>query len=103
MIKNLRISIGEIPTSYLESMSYAEMIAWMCKYLDDTVGAKINEMIESINDIQIEYDDLKDYIDSEILELKNYTDGQIEILQNEIGDIGTALDIINGEVIGDLT
>lgn len=103
MIKNLRISIGEIPTSYLESMSYAEMLAWMCKYLDDTVGAKINEMIESINNIQIEYDDLKDYIDSEILELKNYTDGQIEILQNEIGDIGTALDIINGEVIGDLT
>lgn len=103
MIKNFSISIGEIPTSYLESMSYAEMLAWMCKYLDDTVGAKINEMIEGINNIQIEYDDLKVYIDSEILELKNYTDGQIEILQNEIGNIGTALDIINGEVIGDLT
>lgn len=103
MIENVQISIGEIPTSYLESMTYAEMIAWMCNYLDNTVGTKINEMIGSINDIQVEYNELKDYIDSEIDDLKDYTDDQIEILQTEIGDIGTALDIINGEVIGDLT
>lgn len=101
MIENVKIALGELPTSYLESMTYAEMLTWMCNYLDETVGTKINEMIQSINDIQIKCDDLKDYIDSEILELKQYTDGQIEILQNEIGDIGTALDIINGEVIGD--
>lgn len=92
MIENVKIALGELPTSYLESMTYAEMLTWMCNYLDETVGTKINEMIESINDIQIECDDLKDYIDSEILNLKNYVDSLV-------GDINEALDLINGEVV----
>lgn len=91
-IRMQRVSLGEIPTSYLKSMTYAEMLTWMCKYLDENVGAKLNEMIEKINDLDDDYAELKDYIDSEILDLKNYVDGLV-------GDINETLDIINGEVI----
>ena len=91
-LKMQRVSLGEIPTSYLKSMTYAEMLTWMCKYLDENVGAKLNEMIEQINDLDDGYTELKNYIDSEILELKNYVDGLI-------GDINEALDLINGEVV----
>lgn len=91
-LKLQRVSLGEIPTSYLKSMTYAEMLTWMCKYLDENVGAKLNEMIEQINDLDDGYTYLREYIDSEILNLKNYVDGLI-------GDINSALDTINGEVI----
>lgn len=91
-LKMQRVSLGEIPTSYLKSMTYAEMLTWMCKYLDENVGAKLNEMIEQINDLDDGYTYLREYIDSEILELKNYVDGLV-------GDINEALDLINGEVV----
>lgn len=91
-LKLQRVSLGEIPTSYLKSMTYAEMLTWMCKYLDENVGAKLNEMIEQINDLDDGYTYLREYIDSEILELKNYVDSLV-------GDINEALDLINGEVV----
>lgn len=91
-LKLQRVSLGEIPTSYLKSMTYAEMLTWMCKYLDENVGAKLNEMIEQINDLDDGYTYLREYIDSEILNLKNYVDGLV-------GDINEALDLINGEVV----
>ena len=91
-LKMQRVSLGEIPTSYLKSMTYAEMLTWMCKYLDENVGAKLNEMIEQINDLDDGYTYLREYIDSEILELKNYVDSLV-------GDINEALDLINGEVV----
>lgn len=102
-LKMQRVSLGEIPTSYLKSMTYAEMLTWMCKYLDENVGAKLNEMIEQINDLDDAYTDLHDYIDSEIDGAKDYTDSEILELKNYVdglvGDINSALDTINGEVI----
>lgn len=107
MIENVRIALGELPTSYLESMTYAEMLTWMCNYLDDTVGTKINEMIEKINDLEDDYTSLHQYVDEQVAgcltNAKNYTDSKILELKNYvdglIGDINSALDTINGEVI----
>ena len=35
--KRLCMTIGELPASYLESMTYYEALLWLTKYLKDTV------------------------------------------------------------------
>ena len=35
--KKFIMSLGALPTSYLESMSYAELLMWFCNYLQETV------------------------------------------------------------------
>lgn len=96
VLTNCNMTLGEIPTSYLESMTYAEFIAWMCNYLDTYLKPTIDEIVDTINEMQdyiIEgFDDAKEYTDTKILELKNYVDGLI-------GDINAVLDAINGEVV----
>lgn len=98
VLTNCNMTLGEIPTSYLESMTYAEFIAWMCNYLDTYLKPTIDEIVDTINEMQdyiIEgFDDAKEYTDTKILELKNYVDGLI-------GDINAVLDTIN-EVFADL-
>lgn len=96
VLTNCNMTLGEIPTSYLESMTYAEFIAWMCNYLDNYLKPTIDEIVDTINEMQ-DYiveglDDAKEYTDTKILELKNYVDGLI-------GDINAVLDAINGEVV----
>lgn len=43
------ITIGELPTSYLDSMTYYEMLAWFCNYLHKVVVPKINELTGGVN------------------------------------------------------
>ena len=43
--RNFCITIGALPTSYLESMSYYEMLCWLCKYLENTVNPAINQRL----------------------------------------------------------
>lgn len=107
VLTNCNMTLGEIPTSYLESMTYAEFIAWMCNYLDTYLKPTIDEIVDTINEMQdyiIEgFDDAKEYTDTKFSESKEYTDSKILELKNYvdglIGDINAVLDAINGEVV----
>ena len=44
------MTLGELPTSYMESMTYYEMLEWFCKYFQDTLIPKINELITTYNE-----------------------------------------------------
>ena len=46
--KKFIMTIGNIPTSYLESMSYAELLMWFCNYLQNTVIPTVNNNGEAI-------------------------------------------------------
>ena len=35
--------LGIIPTSYKDSMSFYEICAWLCKYLEETVIPTVNQ------------------------------------------------------------
>ena len=40
--KKFCMTIGELPSSYLESMTYGEMLMWFCNYLQETVIPTVN-------------------------------------------------------------
>ena len=46
------VTIGEIPSSYMESMTYYEMLNWLCNYIDKTVIPAINTNAEAVKEIQ---------------------------------------------------
>lgn len=62
--KKFCMTIGEIPSSYLETMSYAEMLLWFCNYLKCTVIPAINNNAEAVKELQDLYVELKNYVDN---------------------------------------
>lgn len=75
--KKFIMTIGNIPTSYLESMSYAELLMWFCNYLQNTVIPTVNNNADAVEELQ-----------GLFIELKNYVDDYFENLdvQNEINN-----------------
>ena len=45
-------TIGELPTSYLVSMTYEEQLIWLCNYLTNTVIPTINNNGEAVKEVQ---------------------------------------------------
>ena len=41
-LKKICMTIGELPTSYLETMTYYEMLVWFTNYLRDTIIPTVN-------------------------------------------------------------
>ena len=62
--KKFIMTIGNIPTSYLESMSYAELLMWFCNYLQNTVIPTVNNNAEAVEELQGLYQELKSYVDN---------------------------------------
>ena len=60
--KHFCMSIGELPASYLETMTYYEMLVWFTKYLGDTVIPTINNNAECIDELQDKYIEFTDDI-----------------------------------------
>lgn len=57
-----RLSIGAIPTSYLESLSYEEQLLWLQKNLNDIISI-VNKLQEEFDNIDINFDELNQRID----------------------------------------
>lgn len=51
LINHKLLTIGELPASYLVSMTYEEQLLWLCNYLEKTLLPKMNEIITSFNEI----------------------------------------------------
>ena len=49
--KRFCVTIGNLPSSYVDSMSYYECLMWLCKYLKDTVIPALNENAEAVNEL----------------------------------------------------
>lgn len=69
--KRLCVTIGNLPSSYVDSMSYYECLMWLCKYLKETVIPAINNNAEAVKEIQdwIDTVDLQDYVDEKLDEM----------------------------------
>ena len=55
--KRFCISIGNLPTAYLESMSYYETLCWLCKYLENTINPAINQNADIVSCKTIQHND----------------------------------------------
>ena len=61
--KHLIMTIGELPTSFIDSMSYYEMLAWLCNYIENTVIPAVNNNADALQELQDKFVELKNYVD----------------------------------------
>lgn len=57
-------TIGELPSSYLMSMTYEEQLIWFCNYLEKTVIPALNNNGLAVEELQAKYVELKGYVDN---------------------------------------
>lgn len=94
-LKKICMTIGELPTSYLETMTYYEMLIWFIEYLRNNIIPTINNNSEAVQEVQAVVlalqnyiNDYKDSIDSDVEELETYMNNYFENLdvQEEINN-----------------
>lgn len=57
-------TIGNLPSSYMVSLTYEEQLLWLCDYLQNTVIPAVNTNAEAVKELQELYVKLKDYVDN---------------------------------------
>lgn len=67
--KRMVSTVGNLPTSFVDSMSYYEMLAWLCQYITDTIIPQININSEAINELEVEFDALRVEVQEAIKEI----------------------------------
>ena len=85
-------TIGNLPTSYMMSMTYEEQLLWLCNYLEKTIIPALNGNAEAVEELQAQFNLLKSYVDNYFEDL----DIQEEI-NNKLDDMaekGELTDII---------
>ena len=90
--KKMCVTIGNLPSSFMESMSYYETLCWLYEYLDKTVIPAINTEGEAITELQTAFVTLKNYIDNyfENLDVQE----EINTKLDEMAESGELTDII---------
>ena len=91
LISNFRCfpkSIGEIPTSYKDSISYEEQILWLCNFIEKEILPSIEISQETVEKIEASFEALEIEVESKlnefginINEVKVYSDAQNDLLK----------------------
>ena len=100
-LQNFICTIGNLPTSYVLSMSYEEQIWWLCDFLDKKVLPAIENNTEITEKTQRAFLELQNYVKDYF----NNLDVQEEINNklDEMVDDGTLENIINNEIFGKIS
>lgn len=63
--KHLVMTLGNLPTSFVDSMTMYECMAWLVDYIQNTVIPTVNTNAEALQELQsyIKNLDIHDYID----------------------------------------
>ena len=87
--KRFCVTIGNLPSSYVDSMSYYECLMWLCKFLQEQVIPTVNENAEAVNELINWFNnlDVQDEIDNKL---------------DEMVEDGTLAEIINQEIFSEL-
>lgn len=121
--RKLVMTIGELPTAFVESMTYYELLAWFTNYLETVIIPTVNNNAEAVEELQGKFIDFKNATEAEIAEfetnitalynqLKNYVDTYFDNLDvqdeidhklDEMVTDGTMDRIINQEIFGEIT
>lgn len=86
-------TIGNLPTSYMVSLTYEEQLLWLCDYIKNTVIPTINNNGEAVAELQGLYVQLKNYVNDYFTNL-NVQD-EINKKLDEMAENGTLDYIFN--------
>lgn len=103
-------NLGIIPTSYKDSMSYYECLAWLCKYLEKTVIPTLNQNGKAVEELQNLYVELNQYVTNYFdnldvqEEINNKLDDMVEAgtLQEIIADYLNSKAIFGYDTVADM-
>ena len=86
--RHLITSVGELPTSFIDSMSYYEMIAWLVNYIRKEVVPAINNNALAVKEIQewIKTLNLDEYVSDKLEEMAE--SGELATLIAQIVELG---------------
>ena len=59
-----KMTLGQLPTSYRESMSYEEQVLWLCNILDKDVIPRLNEVIKTVENIDLNFEEIEHEINN---------------------------------------
>lgn len=78
------VSIGAIPSTYIESLSYYEQILWLCKFLEEQVIPTVNNNGETVSELQNLFNDLQNYIANyfDNLDVQNEINNKLDEMSN---------------------
>ena len=78
--KHMIMTIGELPSSYVETMTYYEMLVWFTNYLGTTVIPAINQNGEAVIELQELFVNLQDYVNDYFnnLDVQNEIDNKLD-------------------------
>ena len=90
--KRMCVTIGNLPTSFMESMTYYEALEWLYKYLADTIIPTVNNTGEAVTELQAAFITLKDYVDNyfENLDVQEEINNKLD----DMAESGQLTDII---------
>ena len=92
--KKLLITVGNLPTAYIESMSYYEGLTYLVNYICNNIDPNVIANTEAIKELQ-EY--VTNYFDN--LDVQEEINNKLD----EMADSGVLAQIINVELIGSLS
>lgn len=90
--RNIVMTVGNMPTSFVDSMSYYEMLSWLCNYLETKVIPTVNANGAAVQELQDLFVELKDYVDHyfDNLDVQQEVNNKLD----EMAASGTLTDII---------
>ena len=88
-LKKICMTIGQLPTAYLETMTYYEMLLWFIAYLRDNIIPTVNNNGEALEEVQTIVMSLQNYINN----FKDSIDQDVEDLETYINDYFENLDV----------
>lgn len=99
-------TIGNLPTSYMISLTYEEQLIWLCNYLEKTVIPAVNTNAEAVQELQELYVVLQNYVDNyfENLDVQEEINNKLDDMA-ESGQLQQIISNIFDEIeeqIGDL-
>ena len=95
------MTIGELPTSYIESMTYAELVTWLCNYLENTVIPTVNNNGEAVTELQGLFKELETFVTTYLDSPEFIAD--VDAKLDEMASDGTFDQIINTNITGTLS
>lgn len=90
--KRFCITIGNLPTAYIESMSYYEGLTYLVNYLSNNVIPALNNNGEVVEEVQKQFTILKNYVDTYFEDLD--VQEEVNIKLDEMAQSGELTDII---------
>lgn len=67
--KRMITTVGNLPTSFVDSMSFYELLAYLCDYVTKVIIPQINTNSEAINELQVAFEELKAEVEEAIKEI----------------------------------